>query len=113
GSYTAVPTEPGEPDLNIASGLRPAFITPFTQWLHCFSDLTPGRAWVPAKLPTNYLLTFWNPMCKLCTLRRGEPSRPRLSPLILPQPPPSWHHDGSVFRSQRVNPSQIHKVRLC
>ena len=77
GSYTAVPIEPGVRDLNLAAGLRPAFITLFTQWVHCFSGLTPEPAWHLAKLPTNYLLTFWNPVCKLCTLRRWELSRPR------------------------------------
>ena len=112
GSYTAVPIKPGVRHLNLATGLRPAFITLFTQWVHCFSGLTPEPAWHLAKLPTNYLLTFWNPVCKLCTLRRGEPSRPRLSPLILPQPPPSWHRRWVRFQVLTVNASKIRKARL-
>src|SRR5439155_10276070 len=44
GSYTAVPIGPGVRNLNPARGLRPAFITLFTQWVHCFSGLTPEPA---------------------------------------------------------------------
>ena len=111
GSYTAVPIEPGVRDLNLAAGLRPAFITLFTQWVHCFSGLTPEAARHLAKLPTNYLLTFWNPVCKLCTLRRGEPSlvlRCFFRSLLL-----DGHNGGDPFWFPNdVAPSKIHKVRL-
>src|SRR2546427_4840806 len=64
-----------------------------------------------ARLPTNYLLTFWNPVCKLCTLRRGEPSlvlRCFFRSLLL-----DGHNGGDPFWFPNdVAPSKIHKVRL-
>src|SRR6266550_1385638 len=63
--------------------------------------------WHLAKLPTNYLLTFWNPVCKLCTLRRWELSRPRwFLPCIFRGLLLAGTDDGSVFWSQRASSSE-------
>src|SRR5437667_8309767 len=107
GSYTAVPIEPGVRDLNFATGLRPAFITLFTQWVHCFSGLTPEPAWhlgkVTNKLPVDFLESC---VQTVHTAERGAFASALVPPLFLPRPPPSWHRRWAVSWSQRAGSSE-------